>query len=282
MSDTTILIRSLNEGDHIDETLSAIMEQAGEIPDIVLVDSYSDDNTVEIARSYGATVEQIPREKFTYGKGMNVGMTAADTRYVVSLSAHAVPTNRYWLQELTDSIEPERVAGAYGRQVAGPDAHALEQRELLAHYGVSRCDQKQDVKFSNANAIIDRTVWMENRFDETLPASEDRAWAMAVRNEGFKIRYNPDAAVYHTHDDSLRQLFHRNYNEGRALNLINEERAVGLTSLIGGTVLDLIRDARFVIRRRSTPLSLAYAPIYRFTQKLGLVTGYYDNGKELH
>jgi len=279
MSETTILIRSLNEGDHIDETLSAIMDQAGERPDIVLVDSYSDDDTVEIARSYGATVKQIPREKFTYGKGMNVGMAAADTRYVVSLSAHAVPTDRYWLQELIDSIESEDVAGAYGRQVAGPDAHALERRELINHYGVSSRDQQQNPEFSNANAIIDRRVWMEHKFDETLPASEDRAWAMAVQNEGFRIRYNPDAAVYHTHDDSLRQLFHRNYNEGRAMNLIDEERTVGLTSLVGGIMLDLTQDARFMFEERSTPLSLAYAPIYRFTQKLGLVAGYYDIGK---
>jgi len=279
MSDTTILIRSLDEGDHIDETLSAIMEQSGVRPDIVLVDSYSDDDTVEIARSYGATVEQIPRDEFTYGKGMNVGMAAADTRYVVSLSAHAVPTNCYWLQELIDCVEPENVAGAYGRQVAGPDAHALERRELLSHYGVSSRDQQQDPEFSNANSIIDRTVWIEHKFDEKLPASEDRAWAMAVQNEGFRIRYSPNAAVYHTHDDSLRQLFHRNYNEGRAMNLINEEHAVGLTSLGGGTVLDLIRDARFVLEEGSTLLPLAYAPIYRFTQKLGLVAGYYDLGK---
>jgi rhamnosyltransferase len=264
MSDTTILIRSLNEGDHIDETLSAIMEQSGERPDIVLVDSYSDDDTVEIARSYGAIVKQISREKFTYGKGMNVGMAAADTRYVVSLSAHAVPTDRYWLQELIDSIEPEDVAGAYGRQVAGPDAHALERRELINHYGVSPRDQQQDPEFSNANAIIDRRVWMEHKF---------------VQNEGFRIRYTPDAAVYHTHDDSLRQLFHRNYNEGRAMNLIDEECTVGFTSLVGGTLLDLIRDTRFVLEERSTPHSLAYAPIYRFTQKLGLVAGYYDIGK---
>jgi glycosyltransferase involved in cell wall biosynthesis len=275
MSDVTVLIRTLNEADHLDETLSAVVNQLRVNASIVVVDSHSDDDTVEIARSYNATVVQVPREEFTFGKGLNVGLEIAETRYVAPLSAHAVPTTRSWLEHLLEGIEEDSVAGAYGRQIAGLNANPLERRELLDNYGTVRREQVTDPYFSNANSIIDCRVWEKIPFDEQLPASEDREWASEVQEEGYKIIYIPDATVKHTHEDSLKSLYSRNYIEGRALNHIENDRSVSLTSLFGGSMLETIRDAKFIIQKQSGWSYLIYSPIYRFTQQLGRWGGYH-------
>src|SRR5581483_3781655 len=91
------------------------------------------------------------------------------------------------------------VAGAYGKQEPLPDTNSLDKRDLLTVFGQERRVQEKDYFFHNANSMIRRSVWERIPFDEEIAGVEDRDWARRVLDEGYKLIYEPYAAVYHHH-----------------------------------------------------------------------------------
>lgn len=76
------VIIALNEEDRIEDALKSCLEVADEI---LLVDSYSTDKTVEIAKKYGAV---IFKKKFEdYGSQKNFAMQKAKNEWVLNIDA---------------------------------------------------------------------------------------------------------------------------------------------------------------------------------------------------
>ena len=50
--------------------------------------------------------------------------------------------------------------------------------------------------------------------------SEDQEWAKRALLAGYKIAYANESVVYHSHDYSLRQVFHRFFGSGATLSYI--------------------------------------------------------------
>jgi hypothetical protein len=69
--------------------------------------------------------------------------------------------------------------------------------------------QQRDMMFSNANGAVRRHLALEHPFDETLPGAEDLAWADWIIRHGWVVCYQPTAAVYHSHGESLGRLLRR-------------------------------------------------------------------------
>jgi len=219
MSEITILIRTYNEEALLPLTLEALMAQREKSFNIVLVDSGSTDKTLEIARYYeGIKIIEVPREDFTYGRALNIGIAAVVDRakYIAMLSAHAIPCNDNWLSELLLPVRdhPE-VAGVYGKQVPFPDhmcnpiVRALATEAYPNCYGDKPFVTTSSYFFSNVNSLITSESWQENKFDESLEACEDWHWAKAAIASGRIIAYQPSAAVYHSHPDNYHNYFVR-------------------------------------------------------------------------
>ena len=69
--------------------------------------------------------------------------------------------------------------------------------------------QERDMMFSNANGSFRRWLALEHPFDEGLPGAEDLAWADWIQRQGWAVYYEPDAAVSHSHGESLGRLLRR-------------------------------------------------------------------------
>jgi len=65
---TSIVIRTLNEAEHLDALFDSIDLQSQPPDEVVLVDSGSTDHTVAIAESRGASIVHIPPGEFTFGR----------------------------------------------------------------------------------------------------------------------------------------------------------------------------------------------------------------------
>jgi glycosyltransferase involved in cell wall biosynthesis len=78
----SVVIITLNEEDRLEDALKSVAEIADEI---VLLDSYSTDNTLEIARRYNCEIYQNP---FTdYGTQKNLALDKAKHPWVLNLDA---------------------------------------------------------------------------------------------------------------------------------------------------------------------------------------------------
>jgi len=99
----------LNEGEYLEHTLLALKHQrCDEGFEIIVSDSYSTDNTVELAKKHGAKVVQSePRGPAV---GRNVGVATAKGDVLVFLDADTIPSQNF-LQSISDTMKQKNVVG---------------------------------------------------------------------------------------------------------------------------------------------------------------------------
>lgn len=276
MEKVSVVIRTFNEQAHLRRTLSAVLAQRDVEPEVIVVDSGSTDETVAIAREFPVTLITLAREEFSYGRALNRGFAASSAPFVVSLSAHALPLDRYWLRNLVRPLAAAHVVGVVGKTLPHPDCNPFDRRGLLRQYGVERrfLAEGSTPSFSNANSVVRRSAWAEDPFDEDLPYSEDALWARRQMGRGRALVYAPDAAVYHSHNETTRQLRARFWNESRAREQIDPHNprfaaTALLYDLLGGTLFDWWT----ILRTRASLFWYVFAPRRRWAINVGRYCG---------
>ena len=135
MEKVSIIIRTKNEDQWIDHSLSMIFQQSYKNFEVIIVDNFSDDHTIEIARRYPIK-EVVYIKKFKPGLAINKGIGHSTGHFIVCLSAHCVPENTEWLSRLVKSIKcEENIAAVYGRQLPVSYTSDIDKRDLFNVFG---------------------------------------------------------------------------------------------------------------------------------------------------
>ena len=170
----SIVIRSKNEERMIGVVLEKLFAQEFANPyEVMVLDSGSQDRTLDIVRRFPARLETITPQQFTFGFALNHGARLAQGRYVVFLSAHCVPRERTWLADLLYPLDAEpEVAATYGCQEPFPGVNPFEELELARSFG-SFNGTAVRAHFSNANSAVRREILARHPFDEQVAMGED-------------------------------------------------------------------------------------------------------------
>jgi rhamnosyltransferase len=272
MDRVAILIRTKDEAESLPATLNVLMSQTRAADEIIVVDSGSTDDTVDIVRSFSnLRLIEIDLDPFSYGGSLNLGFSSTACDFVACLSAHALPMDGFWLEELLRPCADPRVAGVYGRQVPRSSAYPSYRRDLEGYYGDSPRVQNVPTEhvFSNANSLIRRRAWIEVRFDENLPYCEDQLWARTVIGNGYSIAYAPAAAVMHSHNENLREVVARSCREELAWRMIGESDSHSFRSSLRESRRKWSADIRYIRSRGYGPPWFVHSLLYRLAQSIG-------------
>lgn len=206
-----LVVRAKDEAPKIGRTLEQLAAQtaAGQA-EVVVVDSGSSDGTVEIARSAGVRVIEIPPESFTYGHSLNVGCQDAKTPLLAALSAHAPPLDDEWLARLLAAFDDARVACACGfakapdgGQLSAPFLQDADHARAHPYWG-----------YSNSAGAFRAHLWREYPFREDMPGTEDKEWAWHWLQRGMLVLVDPSLATDHSHrDDGPLETYRRARSE---------------------------------------------------------------------
>ena len=217
-----VVIRTFNEEDWIKHCLLHVLRQNYDNLVITVVDSGSEDATVNVVKNIS---DEFPDkillktvDVFKPGNAINVGASAVDSDYFICLSAHCIPQASDWVAKYVEFMQSHsNVAGCYGKQLPLSCTHADDARDLLITFGSEIRIQEKEFFFHNANSVIRTVCWVDMPFDNDISHVEDRAWAKRVLSAGWRTAYLPDAAVYHYH--GLHQ--HGSIRSFRASNVLN-------------------------------------------------------------
>lgn len=290
MPDVSIIILTKNAGNRFEELMNAIYNQNfdGNF-EIVVVDSGSTDNTLEIAEKYNARIFKIKPNEFHHSRTRNFGAEKSYGKVLVYLTQDALPLDNNWLSNLLTPLNDRDVAVVYGRQIAYPNAKPMDK--FFYSYFYPNCrkvltkDDTKDLKkfyldnvfISNVCSAIRRRVWEKIRFNDKVFMSEDKDFALRVLRAGYKIIYEPKAAVYHSHNYTLVSLFKRRFKDGVAYSYIASH---GKDEFISKGLRYFVEEIKFLVNNgyiKWIPYALIYDFVYFLAFQLGKRFGGINN-----
>ncbi len=292
----SVVIPTLNAGALFKEVLESVRSQEfdGEL-ELVIVDSMSDDRTAELAKKYADVFFQVKREEFNHGETRNIAISRSSGELIALLVQDATPANKSWLKNLIKNFSDEKVAGAYSRQIPRPNCNPLIKLRLSG-WGAGKSERRvqelanpEELKnlspqqiistfsFDNVSSMIRRSVWEKIKFPKRRFA-EDIAWAKQVLLEGYKIVFEPESVVIHSHNKSLWYEFKRVYLDHYNWWEIGGFRIFNRPSEVLGASIDGTRKAISALKKMNlSPVEFfrwaIYAPAFVFSQNLAQYMG---------
>jgi rhamnosyltransferase len=242
----SIILLTKNAGKRFEEVLDAIFAQTKiGSAEVILVDSGSEDETLEIARRYPVRIHSIPPEEFNFGLTRDLGYSLARGEILVNLSQDVVPAAPTWLEELTAPFQDPDVAAVSAKcacregdpekgflwQKMGWFYFTREMKKFKARYGTA---------MSNANSAIRRGVWEENRIGE-MPIGEDIRFQQKILAKGCRIRFIDKPLAFHQHSYTLAGLAKKCMNEGLGF------RRVDIRYSMPDMVLDTLSPRKYLL-----------------------------------
>lgn len=195
-------------------------------PRVLVVNSSSNDGTIEIAREMGAETLLIPRHQFNHGTTRERARHVLGTEIVVMATPDAY-AKADALEKLIHPIANGSAAVAYARQLphAGADLFEAFAREF--NYpkesqlrSLKEIDEYGVYTFFCSNscaAYRNKALDQIGGFQHVL-LGEDTIAVAKLLYLGHKIAYVADAEVNHSHRYSLKQEFQRCFDIGLARN----------------------------------------------------------------
>lgn len=222
--DISIIIPTRNGKKHLEMLFIKLKEQTIKPKQILIMDSSSDDNTGIFCKNLGAEIIKIDPKSFDHGGTRKLAASKAKGEVMVFLTQDTIFKDSYCLENLITPLKEEVIAASYARQIPKNDANPIEVFVRHFNYPLERIIKGIDdlprlgIKtffFSNVCSAIKRRHYEEvGGFPEKTIMNEDMFLAAKLLIKGYKIIYQPEAAVYHSHNYSLGRQFKRYFDIG--------------------------------------------------------------------
>jgi rhamnosyltransferase len=275
----SIIIRTYNEERYLNDLLNAISNQTvnDHKVEIIIVDSGSTDNTLDIANSFNCTIKKIEKVNFSFGRSLNLGCITSNGEILIFISGHCIPANEFWLQNLINPIIKNEVILTYGKQIGGTNTKFSELQIFEKYFPIESKIPQIGFFCNNANAAILKSEWNKFKFDEDLTGLEDMYLAKKLYDSGLLLGYVSNAIVYHLHHENWGKIKNRFEREAIALQKILPEVQISFFDLIRYIFSSILIDYKVSIQHKFYFIKLPEIIYYRTAQYWGSYKGNHLN-----
>ena len=234
----SFVIAAYNAEEDIDRCLSSIVKQT--YPEnrieILVIDGDSSDETINIAKSYGALIINNPDRIAEFAKSL--GIQRAQGEYIVILDTDNEIVQEDWLKKMINVLE-----GDYSIIGMNP-VFLLKRSDFLVNRYCALLGLEDPVirymaDFTPANARIEKHggysvykiregrfpifgsngfIWRRKVFDEIkgyIPRYDEAEFCIKVIENGFnKIGFVEDYGIYHHHLETIAQFMGKRLRRG--------------------------------------------------------------------
>jgi len=226
----SIIIPVKNAGEEFEYTLRRLKQQEGvSETELVIVDSGSDDRTLDIAQSHAEKIFRIPAEDFHHARTRNFGAEQSTGDLLVFTVQDAVPVSNCWLHKLLMPIYRGQASAVSARQIPRADADLFASWGMWVHnlhlgYDhdrvVSRTLLKNfdslDLQTKRAAAGLDsvclgikRSVFESYRFHSDY--AEDLDLGVRLLKDNHTLFFQSSNGIIHSHTRPAIYFLRRGY-----------------------------------------------------------------------
>ncbi|EGT3602724.1 glycosyltransferase family 2 protein [Clostridium perfringens] len=253
----TIVCPLYNAKKYIDKLHESLMKQL-EV-DIVevkyLLTNTGDGLESKLNKLEKVIVEVISQEDFSHSLTREKAAMTSSGDIIVFITQDIEIEDRYWLKKLTQPIYENRCEATFSRQIC--NNKSIERYTRMKNYGEkSRVVTEKDIEtlgimtffFSDAASAINASIYKElNGYDGIdLLTNEDMYFSHKLIKNGYRIMYNSEAQVIHSHDYKFNQLIRRYFDQGVFLKqnnyLMNYKANNSALSLLKFVAINSIKE----------------------------------------
>ena len=234
MADLSIVIVSWNVRDYLAACLDSIRASAGDLDiEVIVVDSYSGDGTVEMVRERYPWVKFLPQSaNIGFTRGNNLGLAAAQGRYLMLLNPDTEIVGDALLCMVHYLDEHPRV-GVVGPNTRNADGSAQSTRRRFPTFITALFEStwlqpiapRQVLDYYYARDIADGDTaevdWVQGSAlmmrrkvygqiggldEQYIMFSEEMDWCKRARNVGWRVVYLGGARIVHHGGKSTEQV----------------------------------------------------------------------------
>jgi rhamnosyltransferase len=220
-----LCIPTLNAGTKWIDWLIRLKSASAPFSEMLVIDSSSDDDTVRLAKEFGFKSQVIERRDFNHGGTRQLAVKhLSNSDVIVFMTQDAIIASPDAIERLLKPFGNDSVGLAFGRQLPHLDAgligaHARlfnypDRSEIRALGSEKRLGLKAAFVSDSFAAYRRRALLDVGGFPPNVIFGEDMVVAARMLLSGWKVAYQADASVYHSHDYSLIQEFRRYFDIG--------------------------------------------------------------------
>ncbi len=217
----SIIIPVKNEAGLLKTCLESIsnLDYPKENIEVIVADGMSKDNSVEIAKHYGAKV--VLNKKQTVSPGRNIAFEHASGEIIAFTDADCI-VDKNWIRNSLKYFKNDKVACVGGPNLTPSDekdfgkavGFIFNQKIFLA--GSTHARELKEItevkSIPGCNAIYPKNALDKVMpLDESLLTCDDTELNQRLIDKGYKLLYTPDVFVWHYRRPTPKRLFKQMY-----------------------------------------------------------------------
>lgn len=219
-----VIIPTLNASKHLSFCLPPLVNSPLK-PHILVIDSSSTDNTLEVAKSFGVETLVIKRSDFNHGATREIARKHLNAELFVMMTPDAYPIDRNAIEYLIKPLIENRASAVYGRQIPHRNAFFLEGFLRSFNYpATSHVRSLKDIHlfgkylffFSDSFAAYKNCALDSIGGFSSVLIGEDTVAAAKLLRKGHNIAYAAEAVAHHSHRYTISEEFRRYFDTGLA------------------------------------------------------------------
>ncbi|MBQ9936529.1 MAG: glycosyltransferase [Lachnospiraceae bacterium] len=209
----SIIIPVYNQFDYTYECVKSIIKNTKKVKyEIIIGDDVSTDKTVDISKYIKGINVIRNKENLKFLLNCNNAAKYARGKYILFLNNDTKVTDG-WLSSLVELIESDSTIGMVGSKLIYPDGRLQEAGGIIWkdasawNYGNGQDPEKPEFNYvrdvdyiSGAAIMLSKKLWNKiGGFDEDFAPAycEDSDLAFQVREQGYRVVYQPASVVVH-------------------------------------------------------------------------------------
>jgi glycosyltransferase involved in cell wall biosynthesis len=233
----SIVIPTKNAGNEFEYVLNKIKNQKGiKELELIVVDSGSTDETLDIARKYSAELFQIKPEEFGHGKTRNMGAEKATGEFVLFATQDAMFASKYLIYDMVKVLlNDAKIAAVTCKQIPRSDADLMAGFQVWYHYNkfleinhdkivfardmnIAPIEKRKLANLSDSCCCIRRDIFLKYLFKVNF--AEDLDLGIRLLGDGFKLAYLHTSAIIHSHNRVPSYFFKASYTDSKVVSQI--------------------------------------------------------------